>query len=409
YIPALSSLLYLVDYIMSITSSSSAISFLASNKGYRLLMQDGFMYKLNKQTSSKMYWICKIKNCKAHVHTDLNNNFLKSSGEHNHLLEPEDFQVKQFRNIVKDRVIKETAPISKIYEEEVSKAAFSTELLASVPLARDIQPALNRARRKLTPILPGSATFDIPDSYQITSKGEKFLFCDTLISRRKRMLLFSSPKQLEVLFDSSSILMDGTFSATPPFFDQLFTLHALKFECCFPCIFCLLPDRKKSTYQQLFQVLKDMAASMNRIFKPERIISDFESSLVSIIPAEFPQAVHQGCYFHYTQAIYRRIQSLGLSTAYSQDEEIRYCCRKLMAIALLPIEEVENSYYNLRSTSSTKVKEELRQLFMYFDSYWMNDLPLKLWNVHGCQYRTNNNCEGIHRLSFLNVAYDPYV
>ncbi|CAF4456744.1 unnamed protein product [Rotaria sp. Silwood2] len=384
---------------MSITSSSSAISFLASNKGYRLLVQDRFMYKLNKQTSSKMYWICKIKNCKAHVHTDLNNNFLKSSGEHNHLLEPEDIQVKQFLNIVKDRVIKETASISKIYDEEVSKAAFSTELLASIPLARDIQPALNRARRKLTPILPGSATFDIPDSYQITSKDEKFLFRDTLISLRKRMLLFGSPKQLEVLFDSSSILMGGTFSATPPFFDQLFTLHALKFEC----------YRKKSTYQQLFQVLKDMAASMNRIFKPERIISDFESSLVSIIPAKFPQAVHQDCYFHYTQAIYRRIQSLGLSTAYSQDEEIRYCCRKLMAIALLPIEEVENSYYNLRSTSSTKVKEELRQLFMYFDSYWRNDLLLKLWNVHGCQYRTNNNCEGIHRFSFLNVAYDPYV
>ncbi|CAF4287566.1 unnamed protein product, partial [Rotaria sordida] len=136
--------------------------------------------------------------------------------------------------------------------------------------------------------------------------------------------------------------------------------------------------RKKSTYQKLFQVLKDMAVSMNRIFKPERIISDFESSLISIIPAEFSHAVHQGCYFHYTQAIYSHIQNLSLNTAYSQDKEIRFYCRKLMAIALLAIEKVESLYYNLRATSSTRVKEELRQLFLYFDNHWMNDVPLKL-------------------------------
>ncbi|CAF1457948.1 unnamed protein product [Rotaria sordida] len=247
-------------------------------------------------------------NCKAYVHTDLNNNFLKSSGEHHHLLESEDFHVKQFQNIVKDRIIKELAPISKIYDE-ILKAEFSIELLASVPLARDIQLALNRARRKLTPILPGSATFDIPDSYQITSNGE----------------------------------------------------------------------------------------------------NDFESSLISIIRAEFPHAEHQGCYFHYTQAIYRHIQDLGLSAAHLQDEEIRFFCRKLMAIVLLPIEEVKSSYYNLCATSSTRVKEELRQLLLYFDSHWINDVPLKLWNTHDYQYRTNNISEVIHILSFLNVAYDPYV
>ncbi|CAF4377435.1 unnamed protein product, partial [Rotaria sordida] len=37
------------------------------------------------------------------------------------------------------RFIKEIAPISKIYDEEILKAEFSTELLASVPLARDIR------------------------------------------------------------------------------------------------------------------------------------------------------------------------------------------------------------------------------------------------------------------------------
>ncbi|CAF1133551.1 unnamed protein product [Rotaria sp. Silwood1] len=127
----------------------------------------------------------------------------------------------------------ETAPVSKIYDEEISKAQFSPELLASVPLIHEIESGLNYPRRKLTPILPTSAVFDIPDSYHTTASGEKFLFCDTFIGRKKRMLLFGSPKQLELLFDSSIVLMDGTFSSTPPYFDQTFTLHCLKFDCRF--------------------------------------------------------------------------------------------------------------------------------------------------------------------------------
>ena len=42
------------------------------------------------------------------------------------------------------------------------------------------------------------------------------------------MLLFGSIEQLELLFDTPIIMMDGTFSATPPFFDQVYTIHAIK-------------------------------------------------------------------------------------------------------------------------------------------------------------------------------------
>ena len=119
--------------------------------------------------------------------------------------------------------------------------------------------------------------------------------------------------------------------------------------------------------------------------------------------------MHKGCYFHHCQAIYRRIQNLGLTTAYSQDDEIRSYCRKLMALALLPVDEVETSFYNLRATSNTKVKEELRQLFLYYDDYWMNTIPLEMWNVYGSVHRTNNTCEGIPTSPFTRSYYDTYI
>ncbi|CAF4962548.1 unnamed protein product, partial [Rotaria socialis] len=168
-------------------------------------------------------------------------------------------------------------------------------------------PGLNQARRKLTPILPESNSFDIPDGYQTTASGEPFLICDKLVSRKKRMLFFGSPNQLQLLFDSSIIFLDGTFRSTPPFFDQIFTIHGLKFDC--------------------------------------------------------------GCYFYYSQCLYRRIQSLGLAKAYSQDESVRSCCRKLMALLLLPIQEVETSFYNLRAAADPTVKQQLRELFLHFDEY----------------------------------------
>ncbi|CAF2678249.1 unnamed protein product [Rotaria sp. Silwood2] len=166
-------------------TTTTTISLIVSNKGHHLLVKDNFVYTVNKRTSSKTYWTCTTNNCHAHIQTNLNNNLLSSSSEHNHLLEQEDLQVKKFRQVVKDRVMKETAPVSKIYDEEISKAQFSPEVLASVPLIHEIESGLNYARRKLTPILPTSAVFDIPDSYQTTASGEKFLSCDTFICRKK--------------------------------------------------------------------------------------------------------------------------------------------------------------------------------------------------------------------------------
>ncbi|CAF1941364.1 unnamed protein product [Rotaria magnacalcarata] len=173
-------------------------------------------------------------------------------------------------------------------------------------------------------------------------------------------------------------------------------MHALKYETSFPCIFGVLPDRKSTTYQHLFKILKGLAVSMNRTFKPALVMSDYEASIITAVANEFPQAIHSGCFFHFTQAIYRRIQSLGLITSYSQDSDIRICCRKLMALALLPIDQIETSFYNLRTKSSATVKQELHQLFLYFDHQWIMNVPMKMWSVHGYQHRTNNNCEGFH-------------
>lgn len=72
----------------------------------------------------------------------------------------------------------------------------------------------------------------------------------------------------------------------------------------FPCVFSLLPDRTKITYQKLFQELKYMAVSMNRIFKPDQLVTNFESGLG---PAIFADVKSTGLFFKNNDKYYRFI------------------------------------------------------------------------------------------------------
>jgi hypothetical protein len=80
------------------------------------------------------------------------------------------------------------------------------------------------------PPLPQSSLFTIPDSFKSTMDGKRFLLFDEARVRRERLLLFASDQQLDILFDSKVVFMDGTFSKTPPHFYQIYILHALKHE-----------------------------------------------------------------------------------------------------------------------------------------------------------------------------------
>jgi hypothetical protein len=247
-----------------------------------------------------------------------------------------------------------------------------------------LEPSLSRLRRGTTPVLPTSSVFDIPDNYSQTLGGKQFLLNDTLI-RNKRMLTFANDLQLVILFKSKHIFIDGTFSVCPPFFDQVFTIHGVHHEhgeffpyslinaskmflfVVVPCVIALLPGRSATVYKRLFELLDEQATDLGMTFEPELITSDFETGLIktvkqhvcsfssdleidllfSLYILQFPMARHIGCYFHYTQSIHRKIQTLGLSTVYKDDERARSICHKLMALALLPLNKVESAFQSL--------------------------------------------------------------
>ena len=52
----------------------------------------------------------------------------------------------------------------------------------------------------------------------------------------------------------------------------------------------------------------------------------------------------KGCFFHFSQAIFRMIQSLGLQNKYKDDENFAHKVRMLVALAFVPLPDVIDAF-----------------------------------------------------------------
>ena len=96
---------------------------------------------------------------------------------------------------------------------------------------------------------------------------------------------------------------DGTFAVVPNLFDQLYTIHVLQNSTSYPCVYALLPNQTEETYNKLFDVVKELQTS----FEPRQIITDFETAALNSFHSRFPQSEQRGCFFHFSQAIWRKV------------------------------------------------------------------------------------------------------
>lgn len=89
---------------------------------------------------------------------------------------------------------------------------------------------MSKTRRKITPIIPKTCVFEIPQLYQETISKKPFLLMDFFLKRAKeRVIVYATAQQLKLLFSSDIIFMDGTFSVAPDGFEQVFLIHAQHF------------------------------------------------------------------------------------------------------------------------------------------------------------------------------------
>ncbi|KAK2167713.1 hypothetical protein LSH36_25g09066 [Paralvinella palmiformis] len=145
----------------------------------------------------------------------------------------------------------------------------------------------------------------------------------------------------------------------------------------------------------------DYKAVLEHIIKDIQVIMNFERAAWSAVHTVLPQVTCSGCHFHWTQAIWRKVQSLGLTADYMEKSQVQKFVRCLMCLPFLPHANIVPMFVNIISLDipANPMPPMLHQLLDYIQRTWIysNVWHPEFWSQSQRSVRTNNDCEGWHR------------
>ncbi|KAI6651165.1 hypothetical protein LOD99_5516 [Oopsacas minuta] len=257
------------------------------------------------------------------------------------------------------------------------------------------------------------AELALPAAYQQTAKGEQFLLYDSGADDVHRFLIFATQHNLGMLQRSKIWLADGTFKTAPPLFAQVYVVHGLrggddpmKTGHLLPSLFVLLPNKTEAAYLRMWEQIRLLCS----LAQPQQMLLDFEKGAITSFEHVWPNTVVKCCFFHLTQNIWRHVQSVGLQSAYTHDEELAMRIRRIPALAFARPADVPDLFDQV--AMDLPLTPEIGELVDYFERTYIGrtvtsgyhvaaTYPIHLWNNHistplGLP-RTTNAVEAWHR------------
>ncbi|XP_057339488.1 uncharacterized protein LOC130676989 [Microplitis mediator] len=130
-----------------------------------------------------------------------------------------------------------------------------------------------------------------------------------------------------------------------------------------------MPNKNEQTYSDVLEILKKRATVD---FNPRRIMIDYGTAFINAVSLHFPDAEIAGCFFHFSQCVWRHVQSTGLQKLYNTNIRFALNVRMLMALAFVPAKDVHNAFDELiRSTFYDENEEVLEPLISYVERTWI--------------------------------------
>ncbi len=362
-----------------------------SNQGKtKLGDSDGYSY-YNKKTNPKTtWWACSKRSCRALVKQQ-EDQFIPGLHSHDHPPEPNVIEAMEMtRDIKRAAAEKIFTPASQLVDEAIRNnlpEAPSTAFRGPDNLAR----AANRHRAAKRPKDPVDLDFELDER----SIPPGFLVDDVRVDER-RHLVFATQKQLELLSKAKNWYGDGTFKVVKSPFKQLWSIHAFiqfgeKVKQV-PLAFALMSGRKKKDYKKVLKAIKKLVPNNNL----KTFTLDFEKAAWEAVRLVFGLAVVlYGCLFHWSQAVWKKIQEEGLQVDYRKKRGVHRYLSKLMALPYLPAEHIPGAFKYLKKRAVTP---ELMSICNYIERNWLNSTtwPIESWSAFMRATRTNNDCEGWH-------------
>ena len=369
----------------------------ATRAGNTLLVDsNGYTYNKKslgkKQRPGKTTWRCSVRSkkltCPAKVLQD-GECFSRGLNSHVHPGDPCAAAKARVTSKVKAAAVDSQnlfTPASTLVDN-----AMAQEDPETLPAPGNVARAANRLRQQLRPNEPAGCDFDI----SMEHIPDDFLVEDIRVEGA-RHIVFSAPHQQELLGKAKTWYCDGTFKIVREPFHQLFCVHAFVKGGIgnvkqVPLVFVYMTRRRTKDYKKVFKALKRCLGS----HKLRKVVMDFEWAAWKATKSVFPDVTIQGCVFHFTQALWKKCQELGLAVPYKDIAPVRTFIKRLMALPYIPSDHIMTTFEALVSTAP---EGPCQDLATYVRATWIqgNWCPAD-WSVYQCSVRTNNDVEGWHR------------
>lgn len=106
-----------------------------------------------------------------------------------------------------------------------------------------------------------------------------------------------------------------------------------------PVVFVLMTIKSQSLYQTVLSHVSEVAANIGIELNPTMILTDFELAMINAFSHEFKGASQVGCFFHFSQNLWKKVQKSGLVSQFSS-QGLNDHFKRLQALAFLPAEDV---------------------------------------------------------------------
>lgn len=238
--------------------------------------------------------------------------------------------------------------------------------------------------------------------------GERWLLAS---SRENQVVIFASDQDITTIFSSQHIIMDGTFKVAPDGFAQLYTIHvwgAHGHEAS-PVIHALMRSKNIAAYVFLFERIRQkLQENHGGLGALSEVHMDYELAAHQAMRQIFPEIRLRGCNFHFSQALNRKLQQLGLRRIWNDDGVNGEWIGCLKALAMLPPFLIRPAFQTIMGNPPAQENGRLDEQFLtfrqYFENTWLNgQFPVEIWSQYdNTGPRTTNHAEGYHNR--LNMA-----
>jgi len=197
------------------------------------------------------------------------------------------------------------------------------------------------------------------------------------------------------LANAETIYCDGTFYTCPSLFLQIYSIHTQVDGIMVPVVYALLPGKSQAVYTRFLSLLQTEMTNRGLPFSPSTVFLDFETAAQNAFLQSFPGTSIKGCFFHYTQCIWRKVQACGLQIPYRDNENIRTVVRRAAVLPLVPLPHIEDVWFEaLDELQNTD--RNVQQFLDYVTTQWIES-DRSTWNHYDTVGpRTTNNLEAWH-------------